>query len=630
MSDLRTKLARAVSPELAAVLPPRQSDALIENWQGKQSEAQAPWNRPGTSSPITGTLQNPPDRPSDWHIRSGLAEAVSPTMGAFGVGQALGETAGALREREYGNALMSAGPLAAMAVMPGAPKGMQKPPIRDRLGYYSGALEAARNLSQAKGTPQQMLAVMQKSGAKAGEIEATGLNRFLEGRSSVTRDEIANYLEQNRVGLNEVSRGGSMEVLNAEAERNFGRPFAELSARDQRDIGRLVGHLDADTATKWSKYSLDPSNPTYRETVLHLPDNADGLRAQFRSLDSRIQAAEYPSIWQQLRGTAPVEDVASLRAQRQDLIERMHRAAGEHFRSGHFPEPNIVGHMMTSMTKHEGRPVYTIDQIQSDWGQKLRDRGVRDEAKIAELRDKAISAERNYEIQKTYIDGGALEAFVTEMRKKYGNVFYNAMDKSEFAKYKDLTTVLDNPNLVALETEAKRLRAELKTAESSIPGHPIVNTTDQWTNTTLRRALAQAVDANADYVAIPSGDTVLGYNPGDTAGMHGFYGRGPRRHVNVGPDLDPAPSALSRSAQEGIVPKNLRKMLLNIDRDHPGGTYVDQLETPSGMRGSGFTMFPLSPAAKEHIRKNGLPLFTTGGAMAIGMGQNAPPQVGNQ
>ena len=52
-----------------------------------------------------------------------------------------------------------------------------------------------------------MLSQLRAGGAKAGKIEATGLGKFLEGRQSVTRDEIANYLEQDRVGLNEVVRG---------------------------------------------------------------------------------------------------------------------------------------------------------------------------------------------------------------------------------------------------------------------------------------------------------------------------------------------------------------------------------------------------------------------------------------
>ena len=103
------------------------------------------------------------------------------------------------------------------------------------------------------------------------------------------------------------------------------------------------------------------------------------------------------------------------------------------FKSRHFDAPNIVGHMMTSVNKLDGKPVYTIDQIQSDWGQRIetdtrnalaqrlfgkrfkeltadkrkqvsaakqegdKPAGVRDEAKIAELRQGIAAQMKNYD-----------------------------------------------------------------------------------------------------------------------------------------------------------------------------------------------------------------------------------------
>ena len=148
------------------------------------------------------------------------------------------------------------------------------------------------------------------------------------------------------------------------------------------------------------------------------------------------------------------------------------------------------------------------------------------------------------------------------------------------------------------------LNAELRTAKASSPGHPLVNTTDQWTNTTLRHALKQAVDSGAEYIAIPHGDTVLSYNPGDVHGMRQFYG--------------------SRTS-EGIVPKNLRKMLEKMDKDSAKPAKVEKLETPSGMLAfadkgigpypkwdydqTGFTVFPITDKVREAV-KSGQALFS--------------------
>lgn len=439
----------------------------------------------------------------------------------------------------------------------------------DRLGYYSGALRAAKALRQSKGTPEQMLAMLGKEGAKKAEIEATGLDKALEGKTSVTKDEIIAHLEQNRVGLNEVRRGGSADDWKVGRPGNF---HVDAARR-----GDLVA------PPKWSSYSLDPSNPSYRETVLHLPE-------WYPSFDDYVA----------LKAKEAGETVSSLS---QDDIARLRQMydfgnpggamdaaiADKNFYSGHFPEPNITGHLMTSMTRHEGKPVYTIDQIQSDWGQKLRDGGVRDEAKIAELKQKlansglskmslrAINEAGEYSYARRAIDNGSWPFTAT---KEVG-----ALSKEQF-------------------DAIRLLQAELHTAEAAANGHPLVNTTDQWTTTTLRRALRQAAEADADYIAIPHGDTVLSYNPGDEHGMRSFYG--------------------DRSS-EGIVPKNLRKILSRIDKDGTAPIKVKTLETPSGKRGyrpdkqgefdpdqTGFTLFPLTDKVKAFVIGEGQPMFAVG------------------
>lgn len=455
-------------------------------------------------------------------------------------------------------------------------------------------------------------------------FKAASLGDTISNKSSITRDEIVKYLEENRIGLNEVKYRAvrTDEQLNAEADRlveAFLKTYPSMNPRHVGDmvdgwrwegverpnddvsrarqsvydlapshIQRMIDDLRGGQAdAKWSSYSLDPSNPTYRETVLHLPSVGDEAR---RNIALGLGA-----------GDAEVR---------------------QNFTSGHFPEPNITGHLMTSMTKHEGKPVYTIDQIQSDWGQKLRDGGVRDEAKIAELK-------------KQFQDAQDLLHVKAQARK---------------AIYAEPTTTPETPSRLrsakaeedAAQREYSRIRAELATAEAATTGHPLVNTTDQWTNTTLRRAIRQAAEADADYIAIPHGDTVLSYNPGDDRGMWHFYGSkgNPERRAMWERELEAAKAAgdtqlvksyeqnvRDESDMEGIIPKNLRKLLGKLDRDTPPPLRVNTLETPSGQRGfnpdrngdfdperTGFTLFPLTDKAKRTIME-GYPLFASGGAI---------------
>lgn len=431
--------------------------------------------------------------------------------------------------------MTAAGVLGAVGALP--MPGAKAARAVDHLGYYSGALEAAKSLRQAKGTPEQMLSQLRAGGAKAGEIEATGLGQFLDGRQSVTRDEIAKYLEQNRVGLNEKVR---VTARAKAAER--GRDYDRITPND-RDFYDLAADV------KWQKNSLDPSNPTYRETVLHLPPNEVAINSEIKSLQNRMLGDVLPS------GETVQQRLDALEAKRQGARDQI-------FQSGHFPEPNIVGHMMTSMNKHEGKPVYTLDQIQSDWGQRIRDGGIRDEAKIADLRRQMDAA------------NAALDA-----RKASDNSIPGAWPTWPEA------------------ADLSRISAELRTAENATSSHPLVNSTDQWTNTTLRRAVQQAVDANASGIAIPSGGTVLSYNPGDVHGMNTFY--------------------------NNIVPKNLTGILRKMDPEI-SPQQINQLMTPGrGMAGDGFTYFPLTDAVRAKV-KEGLPLFSAlglvGGAAATSGG----------
>jgi len=447
---------------------------------------------------------------------------------------------------------------AASIGMSGRPTGLM-PRAVDDLGYYSQALEAAKAWGQGKGTPEQALMWLKKSGVKDAEIEATGLRQAIEGQKSITRDDLVRHLEGNRVGLRESQYGGEQ----------------------------------AYTASKWSSYSLDPSNPTYRETVLHLPDS--GASAAEAALREKY-GADY------IRKASSAE------------LEAIGAQKKTDFQSGHFSEPNIVGHMMTSMVKHrvlpkdmeakagsllaqadalqedlkrnpvwgdarlarekaiadlkfkrqsilnqaETKPVYLIDQIQSDWGQKLRDGGVRDEAKIQELRKRFDEADLRY--------------------------------RRESGRHPS------DPIRAEAEREHSLLRAELRTAEAATSGHPLVNTTDQWVNTTLRRGLNQAVEGGADYMAIPSGNTVLGYNPGDAHGMNTFYNQ--------------------------IVPKNLLGLMRKGDKSI-SPIRADQLETPAGMKGQGFSLLPITDDVRAYVR-SGQPLFMnpiTGTAIPATLGQ---------
>ena len=214
------------------------------------------------------------------------------------------------------------------------------------IGFYS-QLEAAVQPLQNKGTGQQYLAQIQKSaGVKPEEIQWTGLDEFLKGKQSVTKQEIQDYLQANRVDVQEVRLSDEIDPdeVYRFMEDEAGEGYSYAEALDMlRDYGG--------ESTKFSQYTL-PGGENYREILLTLPAK-QLTEAEARSVlgaapDARLSQADI--------------DFAS-RKQMQD------------YRSSHFDQPNILAHLRVNDRTVDGKKTLFVEEIQSDWHQAGRKRG---------------------------------------------------------------------------------------------------------------------------------------------------------------------------------------------------------------------------------------------------------------
>lgn len=476
------------------------------------------------------------------------------------------------------------------------PKGMMAPRDTDQLGYYSAALEAAKNLKQTKGTPEQMRAMLRSGGMTENEAAATKLDSFLAGKGQVTQQELIDHLTQNRVELKEMINDTSYaqtqemhKLANEYVAQGMSRYPARLAA--ERVMAERPGR---GTNTQWQQYSLEPANGFYSETVLHL--------ARRKPSWEEFLAAEQKKSGITAKSEGDFQHLRNLHDAYNESIDlgvphwrdEVHNP--NFFEGGHFPEHNIVGHYQSSMVKDPaGRSTFNLDQIQSDWGQGIRDAGgAHDKAKIKDLAAKVQSALK---------EAAAIDA---EMLRRWPTTKY---DWSANVENMPREWEIMNDKYQSVMKEHQRLKAELNTARQSPTGHPLVNTTDQWLNTTLRHALRAAINKEAEAISIPRGDTVLSYNPGDYHGMNAFY--------------------------NDIVPRNLSKILAKIDPEAKGGTLIPAVETPRGVRDkigynpggfdllpnftdpASFTLFNITPKVREEVLKNGLPLFANPSTASI-------------
>ncbi len=71
-------------------------------------------------------------------------------------------------------------------------------------GFYSPAIRAAESISMKKGTGEQFLKQITKvPGVRKDELEWMGLEEFLAGKPSVTRDEVLSFMRAHQVELDE-------------------------------------------------------------------------------------------------------------------------------------------------------------------------------------------------------------------------------------------------------------------------------------------------------------------------------------------------------------------------------------------------------------------------------------------
>jgi hypothetical protein len=314
------------------------------------------------------------------------------------------------------------GPRAAQRMLKELPTG---PKISEE-GFYSQVEKAILDNPQQKGTGDQFLAQIQKTpGVKPEEIQYTGLDAFLAGRPSVTKAEIQDYLDTNRVQLKEVTIGGRtreqqlrdvledagyMEVNNAFDELDGLEPIL-YNTRTHRDVRPEDLPVDvrnslqeimtmpdsAFTATppRFGDKVL-PGGENYREVLLTMPSEARGATdVEIRALNDRLIAKGFDGLGTEeldaLRSgsndaIAMLEDYdARLGVRTADLIEVMQGGMSSNtFRTIHFDQPNILAHMRLNDRTVDGKPTLFVEEIQSDWHQTGRKKGYGEQPTYAE------------------------------------------------------------------------------------------------------------------------------------------------------------------------------------------------------------------------------------------------------
>ena len=322
---------------------------------------------------------------------------------------------------------------------------MPKPQAQvSELGFYSAAEQAAMNLPRNKGTGQSFLNDLMKApDVKKDELAWTGLDDFLANKPNVTKQEVQDFIANNRVDVKEV-------MLDDVAVGGF------------RDIDGNLINAEVKNPTRYGQYQL-PGGENYREILLTLPQKPQALPEGFNvdaySVNGVTKYGVYDASGQRY-GSGATKDEALQK------FSELHQ--DKPYKSSHFDEPNILAHIrVNDRVDADGKKMLLIEEIQSDWHQAGREKGYQNK------------------------DG------------KYGE----KVSPEEYKRGVDLQNQQRNQAEPLTQSEQAELDDIMGRHMASIPGARVPDAPfkDTWYQLALKRVLKHAADNGYERVGLTTG-----------------------------------------------------------------------------------------------------------------------------
>lgn len=268
-------------------------------------------------------------------------------------------------------------------------KGLLTEAPRSPLGFYSALEESALNLQRNKGSGQAFLNDLQKApNVKADEIKWTGLDEFLKTKPNVTKQEVQDYLANNRVEVQEVQLGtnptrwegnalyvnGNLagEIKDTSSGYAWKTPDGQynlLNANRMFDaVNKVENNLGVSVpetiAPKFGSYTL-PGGENYREILLTMPSNMSEYNKYTKALREKYGEGGFANL--------PLTDIERARLDKFYAAEDI-----DPYKSTHFPQENILAHLrVNDRVDADGKKMLLIEEVQSDWHQAGREKGYR-------------------------------------------------------------------------------------------------------------------------------------------------------------------------------------------------------------------------------------------------------------
>jgi hypothetical protein len=211
-------------------------------------------------------------------------------------------------------------------------------------GFYSGLQKTIDEKMPAKASPQQILSIVNNpQNAKAEEVKWSNLAGFVEGKASVTKQEVLDYLRnegsvkfEERTLANEQSKE-FRELQEEKREILKSSDNYTYTTEQEKRLSEIDDRLNRlrKGETKYSQYVL-PNGENYREVVLTMPASAQEAERAYNDYN------------RSLRDKYGVYDIGPVISEKerevaQKLYEKINEGYRGEYTSSHFQDiPNYV------------------------------------------------------------------------------------------------------------------------------------------------------------------------------------------------------------------------------------------------------------------------------------------------
>jgi hypothetical protein len=485
----------------------------------------------------------------------------------------------------------------------------------DPLGFYSAASKAVDNIAQEKGTGAQFLAQIEKTpGVKKEELLWTGLDDYLKGKKSVTKAEVQEFLNANRVEVQEVQLGDLkfntqseyalpevVDLLKKEqgtsyenmrlvlgndynAYQALTKKFPNLEDTDNWPDRVLSELIDTNAgAARFEKFTL-PGGENYREIYLTLPVK------KLTEEEARVVLGAKPD------AKLSEADIDFASKKNQYIVPRAHSASPE-------ADFNRLAQIrVNDRVDADGKKVLFVEEIQSDWHQAGRKTGY----------ETLEGKKRKSEIQ---VELGNLENEARKLRAQR-----NVVSVQEEPKI--------NARLDEVNKQTEELRYEINNIRN-IEGVPDAPFKTSWHELALKRAIQLASEGGYDRIAFTTGKTQAErYDLSkqiNTLRVERIDG-GPKsgQYEVSATDKNGKPSVYTvvpENELDGIIGKDLAKKVVDDAPNYPDGKEYSGLDLQVGGEGmAGFydTILPkyLDKYGKKWDAKTGMTAIKADGSDA--------------